>query len=205
MLPNDHGTSSTPGTATEGGVRHTTDAQGNDVAVHYDAAGNVSLVEVDTDGDGRYDTAAVSTADGTTLVGHDDDGRIDTIAHVDRDGDLTRVDTVENGQIVASTLDQDGNGAPDTVIEDTDRDGVADRISYDRDGDGRIDYIAADTDGDGQLDTYVADNDGDGQADSYSGGGDSYGSDSYGSDPYGQDQVPHSEDGSGYGADDTVL
>lgn len=168
MSGNPSTSSSTPPSAPNGGrVLHTTDSAGNHVDVHYDEDGNVILVEADTDGDGRADTAAAPTADGGSVVATDDDrdGTVDRVVHYDASGDRTRVDPYEDGRLVAQTLDTDGDGRADTLLEDTDRDGSPDTLSVDSNADGRIDAVAVDTDADGRYDTFAVDTDHDGSVD----------------------------------------
>ena len=66
-------------------VVHTTDDAGNAIDVHYDEAGEVVLIEADTDGDGQIDTAAAPTADGGAVIASDldSDGVVDEVAHLD--------------------------------------------------------------------------------------------------------------------------
>ena len=65
--------------APAGEVAHTTDDAGNAIDVHYDEAGEVVLIEADTDGDGQIDTAAAPTADGGAVIASDldSDGVVD--------------------------------------------------------------------------------------------------------------------------------
>ncbi|MGW4477958.1 hypothetical protein [Rhodococcus triatomae] len=148
-------------------VIHSSNAAGGAVITHVDEAGQVTLVEEDSDGNGTFETVYAPQGDGTALVGEDrdDDGSIDVVAHYDATGQPERVDVLEDGLVVESTFDTDGDGRPDTLIADTDRDGVVDTIAVDTDGDGYVDTVSADTDGDGAPDTVYVDRDGDGVVD----------------------------------------
>jgi hypothetical protein len=148
-------------------VIHSTDAAGNQVITHVDEAGQVTLVEQDSDGNGTFDTVYAPQSDGAFLKGTDSDGdgEIDMVGHYDETGQPERVDVLEDGLVVESTFDSDGDGEPDTLIADSDRDGVVDTIAVDTDGDGYIDTVSADTDGDGTPDTVSVDLDGDGEVD----------------------------------------
>ncbi len=147
-------------------VIHSTTAAGERTITHVNDAGEVTLIEKDSDGNGTFDTVATQASDGTILVGQDvdDDGDIDLVGHYE-DGALQRLDTLENGQVVESLFDTDGDGAPDTMTADLDRDGAVDTLGVDTDGDGFIDTVAADRDGDGATDLLAVDTDADGVVD----------------------------------------
>ena len=101
---------------------------------------------------------------------YDTDGGYDT--HVDMDGD---------GHWDPHTVESDGHGGYNIVVQDgdntyvghdTDGDGILESVDADYDGDGVVDETAYDTNGDGWMDRHVPGDGGDGAEAGGHGGGD---------------------------------
>ena len=155
------------------------DADGNGAPDSYpngdaDSDGIPNYLDLDSDNDGLAD---VVEAGGTDENG---DGRADDFVDADGDGFNDVVDgdptnALANGDdsagantgdaLVVTDTDANGDGAPDSVInDDADGDGVHNFLDLDSDNDGIPDVVEAggtDTNGDGRADGFV-DADGDG-------------------------------------------
>lgn len=149
-------------------VIHGVTPDGFNKIAHVDDAGNVTLLEVDTDGSGTYETAISAGPDGTirVAVDFDDDGQADAVGYLDGNGNTVRKDVIEGGLVIESKLDTNGDGRPDVVVLDSDRDGRGDTVIRDTDGDHITDDIYIDTDGNGAFDLHLSVIDGDGDSDS---------------------------------------
>jgi hypothetical protein len=115
----------------------------------FDGDGNVDLMVVDEDSDGRPETIYRDI---------DDNGHWDEIQHdYDEDGRFENVwrDTDHNGYIDTIETDTNGDGHPEVIQRDTDGDGRFDTVAYDRNSDGHPEVIGYDTDGDGHPDRYL--------------------------------------------------
>ncbi|MEE4023953.1 hypothetical protein V1Y59_12775 [Gordonia sp. PKS22-38] len=136
-------------------VVHGTTAEGTPINTYLDDNGNVVLVEADTDDNGTFDTLVYGGPDGTTIVesDSDDDGSADVVAQLSETGDVMQINHIEDGQVVSSAIDVDGDGNLDVQFVDTDRDGGYETTVMDADNDGSPDTVVTDTDGDGQADS----------------------------------------------------
>lgn len=137
-------------------IVHAKDHDGVSQLFHLDEEGEVTLRELDSDGDGIYDIQQRTIDQATTEFAQDTtgDGTFDTVSYVDAQ--------------TGSTLQQDHYAADGTRIEsrlDTDEDGKTDIILRDTTGDGKFDEVNLDTDNDGWVNTRLVDTDGDGEFD----------------------------------------
>ena len=141
-------------------VIHTRTFDGQVQVHHLDDNGEVILTEIDIDSDGILETT-VRSLDDTTAVMHQDtdgDGQADTAKVFDTQTNTTlHQDLIEDGVVVHSIVDADGDGIPDVELFDTDRDGTFDAVAVDSDKDGIPNSVFADTDGDGKLDLAKSD------------------------------------------------
>ncbi|GEM_PF-1271329 len=121
------------------------------------------MVQIDIDGDGKFDGVGVdTTGDGIVdalAIDRDNDGIIDAI---DRDGDMipdvaTNLDgtTTVNGGLGTTIRDENGN----LVQIDIDKDGILDGIGMDTNGDGVVDALGLDRNNDGIIDAIDRDGD----------------------------------------------
>ncbi len=85
---------------------------------------------VDVSGDGVFDTVVVPTSDGNTsvFVDQDQNGVYEgaTVFRADNSVAVTFQDGDQNGQYDGASVDQNGNGKPDTWLADTTGDGQFD-------------------------------------------------------------------------------
>jgi len=139
---------------------HGVDHDGNAHIFHLDGKGDITLEEMDTDGDGTFETQRQMVDENTVAynVDTDNDGAADTVAYVDATTNNTfQQDLIEDGQVVESRVDLDADGVTDVVYKDNDGDGVVDEITLDTDGDGYINTKLVDLDGDGMIDEIHSD------------------------------------------------
>ncbi|GAC56076.1 hypothetical protein GOHSU_02_02240 [Gordonia hirsuta DSM 44140 = NBRC 16056] len=136
-------------------VAHVTDADGTKMNVYLDSEGEVLLVESDQDGDGNMDTVTYATEDGSIVqeVDVDGDGSVDVRTVSTADGQTYQVDQIEDGVVVSSTFDLDGDGVGDVSLVDLDGNGTLESAVLDLDGDGIADVVVSDLDGDGIPDS----------------------------------------------------
>ncbi len=130
-----------------------------------DEDGISDYLDLDSDNDG---TADIVEARG---VDTDGDGRVDSATDTDNDGFADTFDTDDGGTNLTDP-DSDGDGIVDRRDLDSDNDGIADIIEAggtDADGDGKTDSTT-DTNGDGFVDTYDTDDGGTNLADADSDG-----------------------------------
>lgn len=69
--------------------------------------------------------------------------------------------------IFDSFMDMDGDGIPETIVQDTNKDGIADTYIMDSNGDGILDMKVLDSDQNGIIDSYFTDTNRDGYYDTY--------------------------------------
>lgn len=135
---------------------HAIEHDGTANIFHLNEDGDVVLQEIDSDGDGTYDAQKAPVDEETVAFGIDTDGDgvMDTLSYADKETNQTiQQDTYnEEGQIVETRIDADGDGITDVILRDTDGDGNFDEISLDTDKDGFVNTRMVDTDGDGQID-----------------------------------------------------
>ena len=139
---------------------HGVDHDGNAHVFHLDGKGDITLEEIDTDGDGTFETQREMVDSSTVAytVDTDNDGAADTVAYVDAKTNTTfQQDFIEDGQVVESRVDLDGDGITDVVYKDTTGDGYVNEISLDTDGDGFANTKLVDRDGDGNIDEIHSD------------------------------------------------
>ena len=139
---------------------HGVDHDGNAHVFHLDGKGDITLEEIDTDGDGTFETQR-EMVDGDTVaytVDVDNDGAADTVVYVDAKTNTTfQQDLIEDGQVVESRVDIDGDGITDVVYKGTTGDGYVDQVSLDTDGDGYANTKLVDLNGDGNFDEIHSD------------------------------------------------
>lgn len=162
---------------------YTTDDEGFSEVHHVNEHGEVTLTDVDLDGDGTMESSYQELKDGSVKFYSDTDGNgeSDTVTYMDGEtGGLIQQDVIEDGQVVSRSLDSDGDGNPEVQLVDTDGDGTFDTAYLDTDNDGVVNTEMVDTDGDGQFDRADSDLDGDGvletRTDAFDSNLDSFGS-----------------------------
>lgn len=145
-------------------IVHAKDHDGVSQLFHLDEAGDVALRELDSDGDGTYDTQQRIIDEATTQFAQDTtgDGSFDTVSYVDDEtgAALQQDHYAADGTRTESRLDTDGDGKTDIILRDTSGDGEFDEVILDTDKDGWVNTRLVDTDGDGEIDElhYDADN-----------------------------------------------
>lgn len=129
--------------------------------------GNILAVEQDVDNNGTYESVTTRSEDGfRTAIDANDDGYVDFAQNFDEGGHLYREDQyAEDGSIISSSVDVNGDGWSDADLMDTNGDGFFDAAELDTDGDGILNEVLVDTDGDGVFNMRIADTDNDGTLD----------------------------------------
>lgn len=144
-------------------IVHTVDHDGTAALYHLDAAGQPVMRELDTDGDGTFETQEQVLDDTTSQFTQDTDGdgSFDTVSYVNHaTGSRFQQDHyTADGARVESRLDLDGDGLTDVILNDTDGDGTFDQVRLDTDKDGWVNTKLVDTDGDGKFDELHHDSD----------------------------------------------
>lgn len=137
-------------------VIHATDHDGVARVIHLDAAGNAISEEIDSDGDGTFETMRTAGEEGfeNYSVDSDNDGNFDRVSVMDKESKTTiQQDQLdENGRVTETRVDLDRDGTTDIVFRDTDGDGQFDEIKFDSDSDGYVNTRMVDLDGDGKID-----------------------------------------------------
>lgn len=145
-------------------IVHAQDQDGVSQLFYLDDGGEVTLREVDSDGDGTYDTQQHTINEATTQFSRDTsgDGTFDTVSYVDTEtgATLQQDHFTVDGTRTESRLDTDGDGKTDIILRDGNGDGKFDEVNLDTDKDGWVNTRLVDTDGDGKIDElhYDADN-----------------------------------------------
>lgn len=139
---------------------HTQTFDGQNQTHHLDESGEVTLTEVDVDGDGILETTVQQLDEKHSVSRHDLDGNgeVDQVKVFDTEtGATVQQDTIVDGKVVHSMLDQDADGLPDVELFDTAEDGTFDAVTVDSDKDGVPNTAYFDEDGDGKIDMSMSD------------------------------------------------
>lgn len=144
-------------------IVHTVDHAGTSALYHLDAAGEPVMRELDTDGDGIFETQEEVLDETTSQFAQDTDGdgAFDTVSYVDTaSGARVQQDHyTPDGARVESRLDIDGDGLTDVILADTNGDGEFNEARLDTDDDGWVNTKLVDTNGDGKFDELHYDSD----------------------------------------------
>lgn len=141
-------------------VVHAVKEDGTTYQYHLDAKGEVILTEADEDGDSRYEVSyhELNESDVEAKIDTDGDGEVDVVRFFDKSTEKTfQEDSIEDGKVIHSQVDLDGDGVNDFELLDTNRDGEFDTVAIDSDKDSIPNALYRDNDGDGSFDEGLVD------------------------------------------------
>jgi hypothetical protein len=134
-------------------VEHGTDGTDVHTRTSFDEHGNTVSQQNDFNGDGFYENEMTPHESGVrSATDYDQDGTADHVNYWQGDNIVRQDELDDAGNIEATNLDTDLDGARDTRMVDTNSDGRFDQVLVDVDDDQRSDITKVDTDFDGDFD-----------------------------------------------------